>query len=31
MVLASLGFTAILVFTGLVIFNQNEQNFIDVI
>jgi lipopolysaccharide transport system permease protein len=27
----SLGFTAILVFIGLVLFNQNEQNFIDVI
>jgi lipopolysaccharide transport system permease protein len=27
----SLGFTAILVFVGLILFNQNEQNFIDVI
>jgi len=31
MILASLGFTVLLVFTGLVLFNQNEQNFIDVI
>jgi lipopolysaccharide transport system permease protein len=31
MILGSLGFTAILVFVGLVLFNQNEQNFIDVI
>jgi len=31
MILASLGFTAVLVFIGLVLFNQNEQNFIDII
>jgi len=31
MILISLGITAILVFTGLIVFNQNEQNFIDVI
>jgi lipopolysaccharide transport system permease protein len=31
MIFFSLGFTAILVFIGLVLFNQNEQNFIDVI
>ena len=30
-ILASLGITAALVFTGLVMFNQNEQTFIDVI
>jgi lipopolysaccharide transport system permease protein len=31
MILISLGVTAILVFIGLILFNQNEQNFIDVI
>ena len=31
MILSSLGITVILVLTGLILFNQNEQNFIDVI
>jgi len=31
MILISLGVTAFLVFIGLILFNQNEQNFIDVI
>ena len=31
MILISLGFTVFLVFIGLILFNQNEQNFIDVI
>jgi len=31
MILVSLGFTVVLVFLGLILFNQNEQNFIDVI
>jgi lipopolysaccharide transport system permease protein len=31
MVFASLGVTALLVFFGLILFNQNEQNFIDVV
>jgi lipopolysaccharide transport system permease protein len=31
MVLSSLGITAVLVFIGLVLFNQNEQYFVDVI
>jgi lipopolysaccharide transport system permease protein len=31
MILISLGVTAILVFIGLILFNQNEQNFIDVV
>jgi len=31
MILASLGITVFLVLTGLILFNQNEKNFIDVI
>jgi lipopolysaccharide transport system permease protein len=31
MILASLGITGFLVITGLILFNQNEQNFIDVV
>jgi lipopolysaccharide transport system permease protein len=31
MILSSLGITAALVFLGLILFNQNEQNFIDVV
>jgi len=31
MILASLGITVFLVITGLILFNQNEQNFIDVV
>jgi lipopolysaccharide transport system permease protein len=31
MVLASLGITVFLLFFGLILFNQNEQNFIDVV
>ncbi|MCL1818060.1 MAG: ABC transporter permease [Spirochaetaceae bacterium] len=31
MILSSLGITAVLLFTGLILFNQNEQTFIDVI
>jgi len=31
MILTSLGITVFLVITGLILFNQNEQNFIDVI
>ena len=31
MVFTSLGITVLLVFVGLVLFNQNEQNFIDVV
>jgi lipopolysaccharide transport system permease protein len=31
MIFFSLGFTVVLVFTGLILFNQNEQNFIDVV
>jgi lipopolysaccharide transport system permease protein len=31
MILSSLGITVLLVFVGLILFNQNEQNFIDVI
>jgi len=31
MILSSLGITALLIFFGLILFNQNEQNFIDVI
>jgi len=31
MVLASLGFTILLVIFGLILFNQNERNFIDVV
>jgi lipopolysaccharide transport system permease protein len=31
MILISLGVTIVLVFIGLILFNQNEQNFIDVI
>jgi len=31
MILASLGFTVLLVILGLILFNQNEQNFIDVV
>jgi len=31
MILISLGITIFLVFTGLILFNQNEQNFIDVV
>jgi lipopolysaccharide transport system permease protein len=31
MILASLGITGFLVITGLILFNQNEQNFIDIV
>jgi len=31
MILSSLGITVFLVITGLILFNQNEQNFIDVV
>ena len=31
MILSSLGITILLVFLGLILFNQNEQNFIDVV
>jgi len=31
MILTSLGITALLLFVGLILFNQNEKNFIDVI
>jgi lipopolysaccharide transport system permease protein len=31
MVLSSLGITVLMLFLGLVLFNQNEQNFIDVV
>jgi lipopolysaccharide transport system permease protein len=31
MILSSLGITVLLVITGLILFNQNEQNFIDVV
>ena len=31
MILSSLGITALLVFIGLILFNQNERNFIDVV
>ncbi|MCL1928742.1 MAG: ABC transporter permease [Treponema sp.] len=31
MILASIGLTVLLVFTGLILFNQNQQTFIDVI
>ena len=31
MILTSLGITVLLVFIGLILFNQNEKNFIDVI
>jgi len=31
MILISLGITTLLVFIGLILFNQNEQNFIDII
>lgn len=31
MILVSLGITVVLVITGLILFNQNEQNFIDVV
>jgi len=31
MILVSIGITAVLLFLGLILFNQNEQNFIDVI
>ena len=31
MILASIGITILFVFTGLILFNQNEKNFIDVI
>jgi lipopolysaccharide transport system permease protein len=31
MILTSLGITVLLVITGLILFNQNERNFIDVV
>jgi lipopolysaccharide transport system permease protein len=31
MILSSLGMTAVFVLTGLILFNQNERNFIDVV
>ena len=31
MILVSIGITAVILFIGLILFNQNEQNFIDVI